>query len=129
MKRIFAAKKRKRRKKRIDFLCLLCLFAAIDFDFLCVFVSSWQILVPACPGQDLEFGIYALHSVRRAAGNLLPRLVVHFFHVVFDLKDLAARRAAQRYHASADLERNFLPAHFALHIKNLDSRSTMHDAG
>jgi hypothetical protein len=65
----------------------------------------------------------ASRPVAGTAGNLLPGLFVHFVEIILDREVLAARRAAQRYCASADVEFDSLAADLALHntLKNLSS--------
>ncbi len=58
---------------------------------------------------------FASRPVAGTAGNLLPRFYVHFVNIILDRKILAARRAAQRYCASADPKFDFLTADLALH--------------
>ena len=63
-------------------------------------------------------GSSRLRPVRGPPGDLLPRLIVQLVQVFLDRELLAARRAAHGHGLSADLERYFLAACFALH-KNL----------
>jgi hypothetical protein len=65
----------------------------------------------------------ASRPVAGTAGNLLPRLFVHFVDIILNRKVLATRRAAQRHCASADAEFDSLAADLALHntLKSLNS--------
>jgi hypothetical protein len=77
--------------------------------------------------QNHIYGAYSTGEASRpvagTAGNLLPRLFVHFVDIILDRKILAAHRAAQRHCASADPEFDFIAADLALH-NNLKSFSS-----